>query len=183
MLPAITHRMPSRDEHRTMSLSAQSAARLGLLVSIAVTLQIAESLIPRPIPWLRLGLANAVTLLVLVRAGFRAALAVTAIRIVLSGLLLGTFGGPAFLLSLSGGIAAAMVMAFARFGAPPLSLLGVSVAGSAAHVLGQLAALASLLRLGSSVAVLAPLLLATAVPLGLVTGAFVLAIHRRVPPW
>src|SRR5262245_35792642 len=165
------------------ALSARSAARLGLLVAIAVTLQIAESLIPRPIPWLRLGLANAVTLLVLIRVGFRAALAVTAIRIVLSGLLLGTFGGPAFLLSLSGGLAAAVVMAFARFATPPLSLLGVSVAGSAAHVLGQLAALASLLRLGSSVAMLAPVLLATAVPLGLVTGAFVVAIHRRVPPW
>src|SRR4030095_9788496 len=79
---------PMNGPGRGPALSARSAARFGLLIALAVTLQIAESLIPRPIPWLRLGLANAVTLLVLVRAGFRAALAVTAIRIVLSGLLL-----------------------------------------------------------------------------------------------
>jgi heptaprenyl diphosphate synthase len=165
------------------SISARTAARLGILVSIAVTLQIAESMIPRPLPWLRLGLANAVTLLVLVRMGFRSALAVALLRVVLCALLLGTFGGPAFLLSASGALLATLAMAFALRAAPPLSLLGVSVAGSAAHVIGQLAAISPLLRLGSSVAVLAPILLATAVPLGLVTGAFVLAVHRRVAPW
>lgn len=166
-----------------MSLSTRSAARLGLLVAVAITLQIAEGQIPRPVPWLRLGLANAVTLLILVRAGLRPALAVTAIRVVLSGLLLGTFGGPAFWLSASGGIAAALVMSLALRAAPPLSLLGVSVAGSAAHVVAQLGTISFLLGLGSSAVVLAPILLATAVPLGLVTGALVLAVHRRIGPW
>jgi heptaprenyl diphosphate synthase len=166
-----------------MSLPTRTAARLGLLVAVAVTLQIAESMIPRPIPWLRIGLANAVALLVLVRSGLRPALAVTSIRIVLSGLLLGTFGGPAFVLSAAGGLAATCAMALALRAAPPLSLLGVSVVGSSAHVTGQLAALAPLLGLGPQAAVLSPVLLATAVPVGLVTGALVDAVHRRIPPW
>lgn len=166
-----------------MSLSTRSAARLGLLVAVAVTLQIAESLIPRPIPWLRIGLANAVALLVLVRAGVRPALGVTTIRVVLAGLLLGTFGGPAFVLSLAGGLAATLAMAAALRFAPPLSLLGVSVVGSSAHVTGQLAALGPMLGMGPSAATLSPFLLVTAVPVGLVTGALVVAVHRRIPPW
>ena len=70
-----------------------------------------------------------------------------------------------------------------RLAMPPLSILGVSVVGSAAHVSGQLLALAALLGIGGDVLVLGPVLMATAVPVGLVTGVVVLAVHRRVPAW
>ena len=56
-----------------MTLSARVSTRLAILVAVATVLQVAESLIPKPLPWLRLGLANAVTLLVVLRAGFGAA--------------------------------------------------------------------------------------------------------------
>jgi heptaprenyl diphosphate synthase len=167
-----------------VTLSARSAARLGLLVAVAATLQVAEGLAPRPLPWLRLGLANAVTLLALLRLGSRAALAVTALRILLGGLVLGTLGGPSFILSAAGGVAALLAMDGARRAlAPPLSILGVSVVGAFVHVAAQLGALAMLLDAGRGVLLLAPLLLPTAVPLGLATGLVVLALHRRLPPW
>ena len=167
-----------------MSGPARTTARLAILVAVATTLQIAESLIPKPLPWLRLGLANAVGLLALVRLGTAPGLAVTVARVLLGGLLLGTLGGPSFLLSASGGLSAILVMALAlRALSPPLSLLGVSVLGSSAHVVGQLAALALLLDLGAATATLAPVLLVTAVPLGLVTGVVILAVHRRLPSW
>ncbi|MBZ0270243.1 Gx transporter family protein [bacterium] len=165
-------------------MTARSVARLALLVAVAVTLQIAESLIPKPLPWLRLGLANGVTLLAIVRLGPRAALALTAVRVFLGALLLGTLGGPAFFLSASGGLAATVVMiAVHRCCAPRVSVLGVSVAGSAAHVAAQLGALGALTGAGGAVLALAPVLAASAVPLGLVTGAVVLAAHRRLAPW
>ena len=167
-----------------MRLSAREAARLAVLVAVAATLQVAESLIPKPLPWLRLGLANGVTLLVLVRMGFGEAVAVTVIRIGLGGLLLGTLGSPAFFLSGAGGLAALVVMAVAwRLAAPPLSLLGVSVLGAAFHSAGQLAAFAVLFGVGRGALVLLPLLLTTAVPVGLVTGAVILAVHRRLAAW
>lgn len=167
-----------------MSLTTRDAARLGLLAAVAATLQVAEGLMPRPVPWLRLGLGNAVTLLVLVRAGFTAAAAVTAVRVLLGGLVLGTLGGPAFALSAAGGGLALVVMAAARQRAvPPLSLLGVSVLGSVAHVGAQLAVLAWLLAAGRGVLLLVPVLVGTAVPLGLVTGLVVVALHRRLAPW
>jgi uncharacterized membrane protein len=70
-----------------------------------------------------------------------------------------------------------------RLATPPLSLLGVSVLGSGAHVAAQLATLAALFALGNGVLALAPVLTLTAVPLGLVTGAIVLAVHRRLEAW
>ncbi len=167
-----------------MNLTPRMAARLGLLVAVAATLQIAESLVPKPLPWLRLGLANAVALFVLVRVGFSAALAVALLRVFLSGLLLGTLGSPPFLLSAAGGILACLAMAVAlRAASPPLSLLGVSVVGAAAHGAGQLAVLGALVGGGGAILALAPVLLASAVPLGLLTGALVLAVHHRVGSW
>lgn len=167
-----------------MTLTARTAARLGLLVAVATTLQIAESLVPKPLPWLRLGLANAVTLFVLVRAGFAAAATVAMLRVFLSGLLLGTLGSPPFLLSAAGSALACLAMALAlRTWSPPLSLLGVSVVGAAAHGTGQLAVLGALMGGRDAVLALAPVLIASAVPLGLLTGALVLAVHHRVGSW
>ena len=167
-----------------MSLPARGVARLAIFVAVATVLQVAEALVPKPLPWLRLGLANAVTLLVLVRGSVAAAAAVTVVRLLLGGLVLGTLGSPAFLLSTSGALAALAVMAPAtRLAMPPLSPLGVSVLGASVHVGGQLTAFSQLFDLGRAALVLAPLLVATAVPLGLVSGAVVLAVHRRLPPW
>jgi heptaprenyl diphosphate synthase len=167
-----------------MRLPARAAARLALLAAIAAVLQIAEGLIPRPVPWLRLGLANGVALLALHRLGFKSALAVTMVRILLGALTLGTLGGPAFLLSAAGGLCAVFVMGAARrWLTPPLSLLGVSVLGSAAHVSGQLATLEPLLGAGAGALFLAPVLIGTAVPLGLATGLVVLALDRRLAAW
>jgi heptaprenyl diphosphate synthase len=165
-------------------MSARLLARLSVLVAVAVTLSIAESLVPKPLPWLRLGLANGVTLLALVRLGARAAFAVMAARVVLGGLLLGTLGGPAFALSAAGSLSAWLIMATGwRVAAPPLSLIGVSVLGAGAHVAGQLAALAAIAGVGRGVLALSPWLAAPAVPLGIVTGAVILAVHRRLRPW
>jgi heptaprenyl diphosphate synthase len=167
-----------------LRLSARAASRLALLAAIAAVLQIAEGLIPRPVPWLRLGLANGVTLLALHRLGLRSALAVTAVRILLGALTLGTLGGPAFVLSAAGGVASVLAMGAAhRWLVPPLSLLGVSVLGSVAHVAGQLLALDPLIGAGAGAVFLAPILVGTAVPLGLATGLVVLALDRRLAAW
>lgn len=167
-----------------MSLSARTAARLAIFVAVATVLQVAEALVPKPVPWLRLGLANAVTLLVLLRSGAAAAAGVTLVRLLLGGLALGTLGSPAFVLSVAGATAAFAVMApGTRLAMPPLSPLGVSVLGASAHVGGQLLAFAVLFDVGRAALVLAPVLVSTAVPLGLVSGAVVLAVHRRLPAW
>lgn len=68
--------------------SARRIARLGLLTAAALILSLLDGMIPLPLPWLKLGLANAVTLLLLLsRRRTDAVLCLTA-RILLGALLL-----------------------------------------------------------------------------------------------
>ncbi|NIQ97346.1 MAG: Gx transporter family protein, partial [Desulfuromonadales bacterium] len=109
---------------------------MALLVALGVVLHRVEALLPLPSPWIKLGLANIMTLLAVVYLGFRDALVVTALRVVLGSLLGGTFLGPTFFLSFAGGMAATGVMAgMYRLGARRFSLVGVSVAAAVAHTL------------------------------------------------
>ncbi|MFQ5450283.1 MAG: Gx transporter family protein [Nitrospinaceae bacterium] len=109
---------------------------LAILVALGVILHRVEALLPLPSPWVKLGLANIMTLVALVFLGFREALVVTVLRIILSSIFGGTFLGPTFFLSFIGGLAAmgAMVLAYRR-GGGPFSLVGVSIAGAYAHTL------------------------------------------------
>lgn len=123
-----------------------TSGRYGLarLVALASVLQVGESLLPHPIPGIRLGLANVVTLIVLARQGASAGVAVAVLRTLVSSFLLGTFLSPAFLFSFVGAVTSMLVMAAlhrlsARSRLPLFSYLGISVAGSAAHLFAQMA--------------------------------------------
>ncbi len=96
----------------TGSNEYQNIHKTALLVSLACVLQISEALIPHPIPGLRLGLANVITLIALVTMGFRYALEITVLRALLSSFIMGTFMSPAFILSFSAGVVSTLVMGF-----------------------------------------------------------------------
>ena len=109
---------------------------MAFFVALGVLLHRVEALLPLPSPWIKLGLANVMTLAALVFLGRREALVVTGVRVVIASVLAGTFLGPTFFLSLAGGMSAAAVMVWLyRSGAGPFSLIGVSVAGACAHTL------------------------------------------------
>jgi heptaprenyl diphosphate synthase len=111
-------------------------ASMALLVAMGIILHRVEALLPLPSPWIKLGLANIMTLLALVFLGFREALIVTVLRIFLGAIVGGTFLSPTFFLSLAGGLAAvyAMSLAYCK-GESPFSLIGVSVISATAHTL------------------------------------------------
>lgn len=144
----------------------------GLLTAVAIVLSIAEHWFPLgavvPVPGVKLGLANVVTLFALTRLSPRDAGAILLCRVTLTSLLLGSMTG--FLFSLAGGVLSLLAMwallhAEGRF----CSLLGVSVAGAAAHNVGQV--IAAVFWMGTPVVVAyLPFLLVMSVPLGLVTG-------------
>lgn len=144
----------------------------GLLTALAIVLSLVERLFPLdaivPVPGVKLGLANVVTLFALTRLGVRDALAILLCRVTVSSLLLGSMTG--FLFSLAGGLLSLSVMwALLRGEGRFCSLLGVSVAGAAAHNVGQILAAVFWMGTAAVVAYL-PFLLVMAVPLGLVTG-------------
>lgn len=112
---------------------------LALFIALAVVLHAIEYLLPSPLPWFRFGLANILTLTALFLYGTRAAWVVTISRILIGSLLLGTLFAPGFLLSISGGVLATLLMtsSFSLFRSR-IGPVGVSVLGALGHVGGQL---------------------------------------------
>lgn len=107
---------------------------LAILVGLGVVLHRVEALLPLPSPWVKLGLANVITLVTMVYYGFSEAVIVTLLRIFLGGIFGGTFLGPTFFLSLVGGLAAVGVMGLVHtLGQRWFSLVGVSVSAAYAH--------------------------------------------------
>lgn len=107
---------------------------IAILSAFALGLHGVESILPTPFPWLRLGLANIITLITLVLYGMRAAVMVTLIRVILGSLFAGTFLGPAFVLSISGGLASTAAMGFTLSMAPGIfSIVGLSIIGAFFH--------------------------------------------------
>ncbi len=70
---------------------------LALFIAIAVSLHILESLLPSPVPWLRLGLANTLALAALYLYDGRAAWTVSLARVGIGALLLGRLFSPGVL--------------------------------------------------------------------------------------
>ncbi len=159
-------------------------ARVALLVAAAAVLQVAESFIPYPVPGVRVGLANIVTLVALVRLGRGEAIRISFLRTVIGSVFLGTFLSPTFLLSLAGALASVLVMAGlhlasektpARFG-----LIGISVAGSVTHIVAQVLVAYLLLIRAPAVIAIVPWLALAAVATGLLTGVVALQAARRL---
>ena len=69
---------------------------LSLIVALGVVLHRLEILIPLPSPWIKLGLANVMTLVTLIFFGLLDAVTVTLLRIMLGSIIGGTFLSPTF---------------------------------------------------------------------------------------
>lgn len=113
---------------KNTSERTERAALYGLLTALAMVLGFVESLIPIPfpVPGIRLGLANLVTVAGLYLVGIRGTAAVTVLRIVLTGL---SFGNPySMAYGLSGSLLSLLVMAAAKkrqwFSPVGISILG-----------------------------------------------------------
>lgn len=120
-------------------MQSQAKYRIALLSAYALGLHGFESLLPTPIPWLRLGLANIITLTTLLLYGMRAAIMVTLIRVILGSLFTGTFLGPAFILSFGGGVTSTVAMGIIVSLIPKLfGPVGLSLIGALFHNIAQL---------------------------------------------
>lgn len=160
---------------------------MAVLVTFAVAIHTVEASLPlpMPVPGVRLGFANIITLLTIVLYGLRSGLLVTVLRIVLGSLFTGSFLGFGFWLSLSGGVASCLVMALAillvKHGY--ISLLSVSILGAVTHNLAQLAVAGIIVANFALFRGYFPLLILLGVPMGLFTGlaaVYLEGITRRI---
>ena len=141
------------------------------MAALAIALSMAESVFPSPIPGVKPGLANIVVLLVLYQQGLRAAIWVSALRVIAGSLFFGSFLTPTFFLSLSGATCSLlMLMLTSRL---PRSLFGPvthSLLSSIAHIAGQLVIVYLWLIPHKGIVYLVPILAMAAVVFGLVNG-------------
>jgi len=120
-------------------MASQNRYRIVLLSTYAIGLHSIENLLPSPLPWLRLGIANIISLITLLLYGFKPAITVTLIRIIVSSIISGTFLGPAFILSFSAGLLSTSVMGILAQLLPNLlSPIGISIIGAFCHNITQL---------------------------------------------
>ena len=145
--------------------------RIARHAAAAIVLTVAEAAIPLPLPGLKPGLANIVTLIVLARWGWREAVWVALLRVLAGSLLLGQFLAPGFFLSLSGALASLVVLGLAMhlprrwFG--PVSH---SILAAFAHIGAQLVVARLWLVPHDGVFYLMPVFALAAVMFGIVNG-------------
>lgn len=168
-------------------LSRQDAL-IGWFTALAVVIHVFEAGLPSPVPGVKPGLANVITLIVLARHGLEAAVWVGALRVLVGSLVIGTFLTPTFLLSASGAAASLAVLALAwawnaRMPAPlRLSVLGLGCLAAISHMTAQFLVAWTLFVPHPGLLTLLPVLLLTAWVFGLCTGWLAAAILQRLPP-
>jgi heptaprenyl diphosphate synthase len=165
--------------------AATNVARIAVLVALACVLQIAESFIPHPIPGLRLGLANMITLMAMILHGFGFAMEIALLRTILSACIMGTFMSPTFILSLSGAIVSTAAMGFFHWLSGThrcfrLSVIGISIIGALTHNMVQLALAYHLLIKHEGIFIFFPWLSIGAIATGWVVGVVTAGVCRQL---
>lgn len=151
-----------------------------VLTALALALSYLENFIPLslaiPIPGVKLGLANVVTLFALYVLGPVQAMAILFARCFLGSLFAGNMN--AMIFSLLGGFSAMLLMILLSR-SKKLSVYGVSIGGAAAHNCGQIAA--ALLTLGSMAPLYyLPILLIVALFSGTLTGLIAASLFQAL---
>ncbi len=154
-------------------------ALMALLTAIALTIFMLEAQLPAPvpIPGVKLGLANIITLTAMLILGKKEAGAVLAVRIVMGAVFAGS--PSAILYSGAGGVFAYAVMCFLIGRVAEKRLWAVSAVAAAAHNMGQLLACVLVVKT-PGVFLYAPALIISGVITGVFTGIAALYLVRAV---
>lgn len=154
------------DRHRTRKLAA-------FLAALAFFLSTVEYMLPRPVPFMRLGLANLPILIAVDLLPFGAYMMLALVKVVGMSILTGSLFSYVALFSLAGTLASALVMRGLRALAGPrlLSYIGLCVAGALASNMTQVA-LARVFVFGPSARFMAPAFLALGLVSGIALGSF-----------
>lgn len=102
------------------------------LVGFAVVLNLGETIIPKPLPFLRIGLAKISLLIVVYSFNFWYAILFPLLRVIASNIITGTILTPLFIWSLAGSMGSAIIMFFIThtFLNRYFSIYGVSILGA-----------------------------------------------------
>ena len=163
-----------------MKLTTKQLTLCALLTAMALALSYLENFFPLslaiPVPGIKLGLANIVTVFALYALGSGQAFMILLARCFLGAVFAGNMN--ALIFSVMGGVTAMVVMILLKKW-QRLSVYGVSIGGAAAHNCGQVAA--AVLTLGNSGPLYyLPILLGVSLFTGALTGLIAACLFRAL---
>ena len=157
---------------------------VSFLAALCLFLAAIENAIPKPLPFLRLGLANLPVILALFLLPSRKILLLVLFKVLAQGIISGTLFSYVFLFSSGGSFASALAMMglYALFGNHrknetderklfSVSAVGITLFGSLASTFAQLF-LARFILFGENAKYIAPILLVSGLIIGLLLGIF-----------
>lgn len=166
---------------KTQNTNIKKLTLLAVYATIALTIFTAESFLPPllPLPGIKLGLSNIVTLWLLMHTKARDALCVLLVRILLSSFFAGQM--ISLLYSLAGGLFCFMAMTALFRVLGERYIVFISIFGALAHNLGQIVIAIMITQLPSMLAYL-PVLAVSGIATGTFTGLCAYYLKRHLPP-
>jgi len=156
--------------------------RIAQLAAAAIGLSLIDAAIPLPLPGIKPGLANIVTLIVLARYGWVAAAWVSGLRIFAGSLLLGYFLSPGFFMSLTGALFSLLTLALAiRLPRRYFGPVSWSVLAAFAHIGGQLLLARWWLIPHNGLFLLLPFFAVAALVFGIINGLIAARLLEELP--
>jgi len=154
--------------------------QIAKLTALAISLHVLEGMFPSPLPGVKPGVANIITLYVLMQYGFGTAAWVSLLRVFASSLLIGQFLSPTFVLSLSGALFSLGVLFFVQH-LPKnyFSVITLSIFAAFAHIAGQLIVVRLWLIPHTGIAYLIPIFALAAFAFGIINGLLTLRLTNR----
>lgn len=159
-------------------MKKSGVAFLGLFTAFAMILSFVESQIPSPmngvIPGVKLGLPNIAIIIVLYRFGFKEALIVSLLRVLLTSLLFGN--AETMLFSLAGAtLSFTMMLLLKNF----FDIVTVSIVGGISHNIGQIF-MAIIITATPELMSWIPLLMITGIIAGVLVGLVSSSAYKRI---
>lgn len=153
--------------------------RIARLAALAIAIHVAEAALPSPLPGVKPGFANIITLLVLYDFGWRSAAWVALLRVLIGSLVIGTFLAPPFMLSLAGASCSLVALGLGRW-LPGIGPLGLGVLAALAHMAGQFLVAWWLFLPHPALWQLLPLFMSAALVFGIVSGIITHSVMQRL---
>lgn len=154
---------------------------ISFYTACAGTISVVESLIPKPFPFLKIGLANIVIMLLIMKKDELSAILVLLGKILLSGLIVGTLLMPTTLIALGSGLVSLLAMIIFSRLKLGLSWVGISIIAAVVHNLMQLVIVRAILIYSNSIFELIPVLLFLGIVTGTITGIIAITLKQRLP--
>ena len=159
--------------------SLNKIAYISVFTAASISLFVAESLFPTPIPGIRLGLANIFILLALIFLGLKEAIFIGILKSIVGSLILARLFTPSFIFSISGTLVSTFIMWIFIKSRLPFSLLGLSILGAETHIITQLFLATSIFLPGISFFYISPIYILSSLITGSVVGILTYFIYSK----